>query len=76
MSARTPSCRTCPALHLLLTEPARAQRRRRTRRGIDIRHQSTAEDPITYLREQQLTLTYDPAAGTGDAAQAITLKAS
>ena len=70
-----------PALHLLLTEPARAQRRRRTRRGIDIRHQSTAEDPITYLREQQLTLTYDPAAGTlhagtGDAAQAITLKAS
>ena len=62
-----------PALHLLLTEPARGQRRRRTRRGIDIRHQSTAEEAITYLREQQLTLTYDPAAGTlhagtGDAA--------
>jgi len=70
-----------PALHLLLTEPARGQRRRRTRRGIDIRHQFTAGDAITYLREQQLTLIYDPAAGTlhagtGDAAQAITLKAS
>jgi hypothetical protein len=36
---------------------------------------------IAYLREQQITLAYDPAeatlcAGTGDAAQTITLKAS
>ena len=36
---------------------------------------------IGYLREQQITLTYDPAAGTlragtGEAAQTITLKAS
>ena len=36
---------------------------------------------ISYLREHQITLTYDPAsgtlhAGTGEAAQTITLKAS
>jgi DNA invertase Pin-like site-specific DNA recombinase len=69
-----------PALHLLLTEPAGEPRRRRTRRGTDVRHQA-AEDVIGYLREQQITLTYDPAAGalragTGETAQTITLKAS
>ena len=69
-----------PALHLLLTEPAGEQRRRRTRRGTDVRYQA-AEDVICYLSEQEITLTYDPAvgvlrAGTGDAAQTITLKAS
>jgi hypothetical protein len=36
---------------------------------------------IRYLREQEVTLTYDPAAGTlhagtGDAATTVTLKAS
>ncbi len=66
-----------PALHLLLTEPAAGQRRRRTRRGIDVRPQATAEDVTGYLREQQITLTCDPAtgtlhAGTGAAAQTIT----
>jgi len=70
-----------PALHLLLTEPAGEGRRRRTRRGVDVRHQATAEDVIRYLREQQITLTYDPAAGavragTGEAATTVTLKAS
>ena len=69
-----------PALYLLLTG-ARTQRRRRTRGGADVRHQVTAEDAIGYLREQQITLTCDPAvatlhAGTGDAAQTITLTAS
>ena len=68
-----------PALHLLLIEPAGGPRRR-TRRGTDVRH-LTAEDVIGYLREQQVTLTYDPAAGalragTGETAQTITLKAS
>jgi site-specific DNA recombinase len=68
------------ALHLLLTEPAGGPRRRRTRRGTDVRYQ-TAEEVICYLREQQIILTYDPAAGTlragiGPAAQTITLKAS
>jgi site-specific DNA recombinase len=70
-----------PALHLLLTEPAGGQHRRRTRRGIDVRHHAAAEDVAGYLREQQITLTYDPAAGTlhagtGAAARTITLKAS
>ena len=70
-----------PALHLLLTGPAGGTRRRRTRRGIDVRHQVTAEDITAYLYDQQITLTYDPAAGTlhagtGDAAQTITPKAS
>jgi len=68
------------ALHLLLTEPAAGPRRRRTRRGADVRYQ-TAEEVICYLREQQIALTFDPAAGTlragtGQAAQTITLKAS
>jgi DNA invertase Pin-like site-specific DNA recombinase len=69
-----------PALHLLLAGPSGQPRRRRTRRGTDARHQS-AEDAIGYLRDQQITLAYDPAertlhAGTGQAAQTITLKAS
>jgi site-specific DNA recombinase len=72
-----------PARHVLLTgaggtEP---QRRRRTRRGTDARCRATPEDVIAYLREQELALTYDPAArtliaGTGDAPMTITLKAS
>jgi site-specific DNA recombinase len=74
-----------PALHVLLTSPADGEgdgpRRRRTRRGIDTRCQATPEAVTAYLREQSISLTYDPAtstlyAGTGDAAQAITLKAS
>jgi site-specific DNA recombinase len=70
-----------PALHLLLTEPAGSHYRRRTRRGIDVRHHAAAEDVAGYLREQQITLTYDPAAGTlragtGAAVRTVTLKAS
>jgi hypothetical protein len=72
-----------PALHLLLTGAGSGEgkRGRRTRHGIDVRHQATAEDVIARLRERQLTLTYDPAArtlhaGTGDAATTVTLKAS
>jgi len=52
-----------PALHLLLTTPA-VRARRRTRAGADVRYQATAEDVTGYLREHQITLTYDPAAGT------------
>jgi len=70
-----------PALHLHLTEPAAGQRRRRTRRGADVRYQASPENMIGYLRERQITLTYDPAsgalhAGTAEAAQTITLTAS
>jgi len=68
------------ALHLLLTEAPGGTRRRRTRRGIDVRCR-TAEEVICYLRQKQITLTYNPAdgtlhAGTSDAAQTITLQAS
>jgi site-specific DNA recombinase len=70
-----------PALHLQLTEPAAPQLRRRTRRGADVRYRASPEDVIGYLRERQITLTYDPAsgtldAGTAEAAQTITLTAS
>ena len=70
-----------PALHLQLSEPAAGRRRRRTRRGVDVRYQASPEDVIRYLREQQITLTYDPAsgaldAGTAEAARTITLTAS
>jgi hypothetical protein len=66
--------------HLLLTRGAGGQRRRRTRRGIDVRYQA-AEDAISYLRGQQIILIFDPACGTlhastGGATQTITLKAS
>jgi site-specific DNA recombinase len=69
-----------PALHLLLTEPAGGTKRRRTRRGTDVRCQA-AEDVVGYLREQRITLTYDPAAGalragTRETAKTITLKMS
>lgn len=54
---------------------------RRTRCGIDVRLPVTAEDVAGYLREQQIVLIFDPAsgtlhAGTGEATQTITLKAS
>ncbi|MCW2895874.1 MAG: hypothetical protein JWO75_5363, partial [Actinomycetia bacterium] len=47
----------------------------------DARCQPSPEAVVTYLREQAVTLAYDPAAGTqhartGDAATTITLKAS
>jgi len=70
-----------PALHLQLTEPVRGQRRRRICHGVDIRYQPGPEDVIGYLRDRQITLTYDPASGvlnaqTAEAARTITLTAS
>jgi hypothetical protein len=61
-------------------EPA-GRRRRRTRRGTGLRHQAGIENVIGYFREQQITLTCDPAAsalraGTGQTATTVTLKAS
>lgn len=46
-----------------------------------MRQQASPEDVIGYLREHAITLTYDPAAGTlhagtAEAAQTITVKAS
>jgi site-specific DNA recombinase len=68
-----------PALHLVLTGAAEGTRRRRTRRGTDARHLG-AEDVISYLREQQVALAYDPAADAlraevGETARTLTLKA-
>ena len=56
-------------------------RRRRTRRGIDVQYQATAEHVAGYLREQQIILTYDPSVGalhvgTAEATQTIALTAS
>ena len=64
-SARTASCRTCPPCTCCSPEPAARARRQaahppRHRRPVPGR----PEDVIGYLREQQITLTYDPAAGT------------
>jgi len=68
-----------PALHLLLTrgQPAR---RRRTRHGTDARPAASTQDVLGYLREQDITLTWDQAAGVlrAEAAEvttSITLKA-
>jgi site-specific DNA recombinase len=71
-----------PAVYLLLTgaEPAEG-RRRRTRRGIDVRPAVSPEETIGFLRERGITLTWDPAAGTlqastAEAVKTFTVKAS
>jgi site-specific DNA recombinase len=54
-----------PALHLLLTGAGPAvRRRRRTRRGMNVPPLVSAEDVIGYLRRNQVTVTWDQAAGT------------
>ena len=50
-----------PALHLLLTTPA-LRARRRTRGGADLRPTVSPGQVIGYLREQGITLSWDPAA--------------
>ena len=70
-----------PGLHLLLTraEGGDGRRRRRTRRGVDARRPASPEEAINYLRENELTLTYDQATANlrpGEAAKTITAKAS
>lgn len=71
-----------PTPHVLLieTDPA-GRRRRRTGCGTDVRQQASIENVIAYFRQQQIILTYDPAAsalraGTDPAATTVTLKAS
>jgi DNA invertase Pin-like site-specific DNA recombinase len=55
-----------PALYLLLTGTGSAgeRRRRRTRRGVDVPPLASAEDVTGYLRKNQVTLTWNQAAGT------------
>ena len=52
-----------PALHLLLTSPA-TRARRRTRGGSDVRAAVNPGEVIGYLREHEITLTWNPAAAT------------
>jgi site-specific DNA recombinase len=52
-----------PALHLLLTTPA-ARARRRTRGGADVKGTVSAGEVIAYLREHEITITWNPAAAT------------
>jgi site-specific DNA recombinase len=72
-----------PTLYLLLTGPqgTRGRTRRRTRKGADVRPAISTEEAIGYLRERQISLTWDPAArtlraGTGRAIKTVTGKAS
>jgi site-specific DNA recombinase len=64
-----------PAVHLLLAgaKPAE-ERRRRTRRGADVRPQASPEDAIGFLRERGITLTWDQTAGTLQAGTAEVIK--
>jgi site-specific DNA recombinase len=69
-----------PALHLLLTNPA-TRVRRRTRAGADVRPAASPGEVIAYLREHEITLTWDPAAAALQAratgtAKTVTVKAS
>jgi site-specific DNA recombinase len=74
--------RQLPGLHLLLTEAeASAGRRRRTRRGADVRTAVSPEEAIGYLREHAITLTWDRSAGAllagiAEAMKTFTVKAS
>ena len=67
-----------PALHLLLTTPA-VRARRRTRAGADVGCTVSLSEVIGYLREHEITLTWDPAATAlrarpAETAKTITLK--
>jgi hypothetical protein len=62
-----------PALHLLLTSPA-TRARRRTRGGSDVRAAVNPGEVIGYLREHEITLTWNPAAATVQAPAAQTGK--
>jgi hypothetical protein len=69
-----------PALHLLLTNPA-VRARRRTRAGVDLRSTVSPGEVIGYLREHEITLTWNPAADALQArvpetAKTVTVKAS
>ena len=67
------------ALHLLLTTPA-VRARRRTRAGTDLSATASPGEVIGYLREHEITLTWNPAAAALQArdtetAKTVTVKA-
>jgi site-specific DNA recombinase len=68
-----------PALHQLLTSPV-VRARRRTRAGTDVRDTASPGEVIAYLRAQEITITWNPAAAAlqaraTDAAKTVTVKA-
>ena len=62
-----------PALHLRLTTPA-VRARRRTRAGADVTGTASPGEVIGYLREHEITLTWDPAAAALQARATKTAK--
>jgi site-specific DNA recombinase len=69
-----------PALHLLLTTPA-TRVRCRTRAGADVKPAVSPGEVIGYLREHEITLTWDPAAAAlraraTETAETVTVKTS
>ena len=69
-----------PALHLLLTSGA-VRARRRSRAGADVRGMVSPGEVIGYLREHEITLTWNPAtevlqARAAETAKTVTVKAS
>jgi len=64
-----------PALRLLLTQAESPRvRRRRTRRGIDVRPVLSLQITIRFFRESQIALIYDQATGTLQAGKSETAK--
>jgi site-specific DNA recombinase len=64
-----------PALHLLLAQAEPSPlRRRRTRRGVDVRSALNPQDTIQFFRETQITLVYDQVTGTLQAEKSETAK--
>jgi site-specific DNA recombinase len=69
-----------PSLHLLLSSPA-VRARRRTRAGADVTGTVSTAEVIGYLREHEITLTWNPAAAALQArdpqtAKTVTVKTS
>ena len=69
-----------PALHLLLTTPA-PRARRRTRAGTDVTGTASPDEVIAYLREHEITLTWNPVSAAlqargAETAKTVTVKAS
>ena len=62
-----------PALHLQLASAA-TRTRRRTRAGADLRSTASPGEVIAYLREHQITITWNPAAATLQARATQTAK--
>ena len=62
-----------PALHLPLTTPA-VRARRRTRAGADVAGAASPGEVIAYLREHEITLTWNPAAAALQARATQTAK--